>query len=184
MSELELPLSVILVGLLFMVVMAVIWRTIYIKNWIAYYCKNCLHRALLPKPENIRIDRSPTVRHIEFTWNKAIWHKSELIRSIIISDAALKAFNGYKELFLQDKALLHIDIKAIKKMRFHHSLVTTCFSSPKWGAKISISYIERPLSREEPQKECKVIEDSQITKGISGEFDLTFNRHIIVCKDV
>ncbi len=102
---------------------------------------------------------------------------------MIISDAALNAFNGYKELFYKIK-LFTYKYKSCKKISFDHGLMSTCFSSPKWVADISISYVERPLPREEPQKECKVIEDPQITKGISGEFDLTFNRHIIVCKDV
>jgi hypothetical protein len=105
---------------------------------------------------------------------------------VIITAAALTAFNEYYDYYeLQDKALLYVSTKAIKKMSFHHGPMSTCCSSPQWGVEIAITYTDKVPNKEEPKKKCITMEDLWVNER-PEERDLlpVPSRYIVVCRNV
>ena len=185
MPPLEYPSVTILLSLLIgFSITGIIYRTVYIRKWIKDYCST-LHSAL-PKPDPVPILGTPENRFIEFTWDKSLWHRKEIDRMVTITAATLDAFNDYYDLFdLKDKALLYVSTKAIKKMSFHHGMVSTCCPSPQWGVEIAITYTDKVPKKEEPKKKCITIEDLWVNER-PEERDLlpVPSRYIVVCRNV
>ena len=160
-------------------------RTIYIRRWIKSYCSTL--DSALPKPDPVPILRTPKNCHLEFTWDRRLWHRKEVDRMVIITAAALDAFNDYYNFFnLKDKALLYVSTKAIKKMSFHHGPMSTCCSSPQWGVEIAITYTDKVPEKEEPKKKCITMEDLWVNERPEEDrAPLPIpSRYIVVCKDV
>jgi hypothetical protein len=106
---------------------------------------------------------------------------------VIITVAALDAFNDYYDLFdLKDKALLYVSTKAIKKMSFHHGMMSTCCPSPQWGVEIAITYTDKAPKKEEPKKKCITMEDLWVNERPEEErASLSIpSRYIVVCRNV
>lgn len=177
------PYFIIPFLLALVIISQLISRTIYIRKWINRYCST-LHTAI-PKPTPVPILGTPKNSFIEFTWDTPLWHKNEMDRMCIITAATLTAFNEYYDLFdLKDKALLYVSTKAIKKMTFHHGLMSTCCPSPKWGAEIAITYTDKVPEEEEPKKKCITMGDLWVNERLEEKSISIPKRQIVVCRNV
>ena len=157
-------------------------RTIYIRRWIKSYCSTL--DSALPKPDPVPILGTPKTCHLEFTWDKRLWHRKEMDRMVIITAATLDAFNDYYNFFnLKDKALLYVSTKAIKKMSFHHGPMSTCCPSPQWGIEIAITYTDKPV---QVKKEMYNFgqPSNQVKKSPEEKSIPIPNRQIVVCRNV
>ena len=176
------PYFVVLFFLTLGIIGQLISRTIYIRRWIKSYCSTL--DSALPKPDPVPILGTPKNCHLEFTWDKHLWHRKEMDRMVIITAAALDAFNNYYDLFnLKDKALLYVSTKAIKKMSFHHGPMSTCCSSPQWGVEIAITYTDKPAQVKKEMYNFGEV-PKQVKKSSEEKSILIPNRQIVVCRNV
>ena len=157
-------------------IISAVYRVYFITGWIKYYCKYDLRNAL-PEADSVPIEGPiPVTRTIDFTWEPSLWFKNYDKRVAIITSVAITALNEYCDFhkIYEEKLILNISIKAVKKSCFEHGLgMCTNYITPRWGGEISITIVDKPV--EKPVQKLTVIYHSEEAPRI---------RQIMVCKNV
>jgi hypothetical protein len=161
------------------VIISIIYRVYIIKSWIKHYCFYDL-RSALPEADSVPIEGPmPITRTIDFTWEPSLWFKSYDKRAAIITSAAITALNEYCDFYkiYEEKLILNISIKAVKKSRFNRPLTSIFYGASRWGGEIFITIADKPVEKpiEKPVQKITVIYHSEEVPRI---------RQIMVCRDV
>jgi len=162
------------------VIISVIYRVYIIKSWIKHYCKYDL-RSAFPEADSAPLyDSIPITRTVDFTWKPSLWFKNYDKRAAIITSAAITALNEYCDFYkiYEEKLILNISFKAVKKSRFNRPLTSTFYGAPRWGGEIFITIADKLAEKsiEKPVQEPIVI--------VPPTVEMPRIRQIMVCKNV
>ena len=160
--------------LLSAVIISAIYRVYIIKSWIKHYCKYDL-RSALPDSDPVPLDGPiPVTRTVDFTWEPSLWFKNYDKRAAIITSAAITALNEYCDFYkiYEEKLILNMSIKAVKKSRFNHPLTSAFYGAPRWGGEIFITIVDKPVEKPIEKPVQKLTEE------------VPRIRQIMVCKNV
>ena len=158
------------------VIISAVYRVYIIESWIKHYCKYDL-RSALPDSDPVPLEGPiPVTRTVDFTWEPSLWFKNYDKRAAVVTSAAITALNDYCNFYkiYEEKLILNISIKAVKKSRFNSVLTSTFYVHPKWGGEIFITFVDKLVDK--PKDKPIVI--------IPPLKEIPKIRQIMVCKNV